>query len=145
MHKRPLKNSKERKTDEVLSPCPLCGTTYAEKETLSALDALLRSHLELCAILRSVGRRMLRSENEDNVPSDRLRKALRRAENIQHMLKSPEAHPKGVEGSEATDYSASWQGREEPLTDEATAPNDFQRRTRLTRPRSLRIVRLPPA
>ncbi len=141
MEKKSLEESKEGKpTDAVPSPCPLCGTTDTERSAISSLDTLLQSHLELCAVLRLVGRQLLRYEHEHNHPFDKLRTALRRAENIQHALKLLETHPKALKRFDSSDSSGY-----EPVTNEVPVRKKAQRRNRLRRPRSLRVVRLPPA
>jgi hypothetical protein len=59
------------------------------------MDQLLRSHAELCATLRLAGRQMLQFEKQGDESLDRIRKVLRRADNVRKALPSPGEVPDG--------------------------------------------------
>jgi hypothetical protein len=73
---------------EAAPPCPYCGTTHSEKFALSLVDQLYHSHAELSASLRLAGRQMLRFELQGHESLERIRKVLRRADNIREALDS---------------------------------------------------------
>lgn len=78
--------------------CPSCGTVNGAESALSLMDQLARSHAELCATLRLVGRQMLRFEKQTDGSLQKVREVLKRADHIRKALQSPdglpEAHPK---------------------------------------------------
>jgi hypothetical protein len=89
------KLSKRRKQIRVVSqpveavpPCPCCGITPGEKFALSLMDQLYESHAELSAALRLAGRQMLRFELHGHESLEKIRKVLRRADNIREALES---------------------------------------------------------
>ncbi len=73
---------------EAAPPCPYCGTTRSEKFALSLMDQLFQSHAELSTALRLAGRQMLRFELQGHESLERIRKVLRRADNIREALES---------------------------------------------------------
>ena len=75
---------------EAAPPCPYCGTTRSEKFALSLMDQLYQSHAELSTALRLAGRQMLRFELQGHESLERIRKVLRRADNIREALESSE-------------------------------------------------------
>ena len=66
--------------------CPYCATTRSDKFALSLLEQLFQSHAELSAVLRLTGRQMLRFEMQGHESLERIRKALKRADNIRDAL-----------------------------------------------------------
>src|ERR1700727_1785394 len=81
------------KPGDVAPPCPYCGTTHSAKYALSLMDQLFQSHAELSAVLRLAGRQMLRFEMQGHESLGRIRKALRRADNIREALESSDEPP----------------------------------------------------
>jgi hypothetical protein len=81
------------KPGDVAPPCPYCGTTHSAKYALSLKDQLFQSHAELSAVLRLAGRQMLRFEMQGHESLERIRKALRRADNIREALESSDQPP----------------------------------------------------
>lgn len=72
---------------EVAPQCPYCGT-HSDKFALSLMDQLFQSHAELSAVLRLAGRQMLRFEMQGHESLERIRKVLKRADNIRQVLES---------------------------------------------------------
>jgi hypothetical protein len=81
------------KPGEAAAPCPYCGTTHSAKYALSLMDQLFQSHAELSTVLRLAGRQMLRFEMQGHESLERIRKALRRADNIREALESSDEPP----------------------------------------------------
>ena len=81
------------KPGDVAPPCPYCGTTHSAKYALSLMDQLFQSHAELSAVLRLAGRQMLRFEMQGHESLERIRKVLRRADNIREALESSDEPP----------------------------------------------------
>jgi hypothetical protein len=90
MVKKPSKRHKQ--IEAVTGPgehapqCPYCATTRTDKFALSLLEQLFQSHAELSAVLRLAGRQMLRFEMQGHESLERIRKALKRADNIRDAL-----------------------------------------------------------
>jgi len=156
MGKKPSKRRRQRlaitEPERALPQCPYCGTTNIEKSALSGLDGLFRSHAELCTALRSVGRQMLRFEKHDGQSLDNIRKVLKRATNIRRTLRIPEdvLDPPGQldDLAPALPVAASECSPGEPSSDapiRKDVQKDAQRKHRLTRPHSLRILKFPTA
>jgi hypothetical protein len=125
------------------APCPCCGITDLEKLGLSLMDQVLRSHAELRKALRLAGRLVLRSERQDHHSLEQIRGALKRAENISKSLNIrddlPEDHMEKLFLAAPTVA--------EVTTDRAVnvglVKKSVPKRTRLTRPHSLRIIKSP--
>lgn len=151
------KLSKPRKLSRMVTQggqlsCPYCGTTNNAKSVLALLDPLFRSQDELCAILRQVGRQMLRFEGQDDESLERMRKVLRRADNVRKALQSLDELPVELTRTAQDELAelavdlpglASEPGSDQPIVD-VPAHKSVQRRTRLIRPRSLCIIKFPP-
>lgn len=151
------RSSKRRKQSRLLTrpvetqpPCPYCGTGISEKSALSLLDQLLRSHAELCVTLRSAGRQMLQHEKQSDGSLERIRHALKRAENIRKALPSREGDELPVAPKDADDLVgdalrlASDLNPDQALTG-GTIRKNAPQRAHLNRPRSLRVIRFPTA
>lgn len=130
--------------------CPYCGITQTEKSAVSLMDQLIRSHSELCATLRLAGRQILQSGTQGNRPLDEIRKVLKRADNIRKALKHPSELPEASNASaedeivvDAPMLAAEFSP--EQLVNEGPVRKRVQRKTRLARPRSLRLIRFPTA
>jgi hypothetical protein len=129
--------------------CPHCGVTNGQITTSALGDQLLQSHAELCAHLRFIGRQMLRFERQTDGSLDRVRQALRRAENIRKALESSVVAPvmTNVNPDEllltapapGSEISANQSGPEPSFR--KTSP----KRARLNKPRSLRLIKFPGA
>ena len=151
-----MKPSKRRKpTRAVTEPraaaprCPYCGITDSEKSALSLMDQLVRSHTELCAALRLTGRQMLRLEKQGDGSLERIRKVLKRADNVRKVLEIPDESREAAKNlknidevavevpTPASEYSP------DQVVDNGSKRKSVQRRTRLTRPNALRVVRFP--
>ena len=61
----------------------------ARKLPCPMMDQLFRSHTELCATLRLAGRQMLQFEQQADESLERIRKVLKRADNIRKALENP--------------------------------------------------------
>ena len=137
--------------------CPHCGTTDADRSVLSSLDNLLRSHLELCTELRQIGRQLLHFEQQDGTPGqksrslDRMRKVLRRAENIRRSLKTtavgadPEAFADGANVTLPSDPDFN---APEPSDIESGATDTVENpknKGRVARSRAQRVINFPAA
>jgi hypothetical protein len=100
MGKRSSKGSKPRRvaTDpgEAHIHCPYCGTVNGDKSALSLMDQLSRSHAELCATLRLVGRQMLRFEKQADGSLEKVREVLKRADHIRKALQNPDGSPEAL-------------------------------------------------
>ena len=89
--------------DNRCPPCPCCGAKASEPLPLVRYDTLLESHLELCAELRQIGRRLLNSDDEHlssmakSQLLDRMRRVLRRADHFRRNWK-PAMIGSAVEG-----------------------------------------------
>jgi hypothetical protein len=98
MAKRPSKVRQQSRVvaepGEARLQCPYCGTVDGEKSALSLLDQLLQSHSELSARLRLAGRQMLRFENQGGGSLEKVREALKRADNIRKTLHHLEGLPR---------------------------------------------------
>ena len=73
--------------------CPHCGTIRNEKSATFLVDQLFQSHAELCTMLRSAGRQILRFENEDGGSLEKIRRVLKRADHIRQTLRGPDELP----------------------------------------------------
>jgi hypothetical protein len=71
---------------EGLPQCPYCGGTPAEILTSAAIDELYRSHAELCAAIRLVGRQTVRLRKQEEDSLNLIRGILERAENIRKSV-----------------------------------------------------------
>lgn len=138
MGKRSSKRSKPRRvvTDpgEAQIHCPYCGTVNANKTALSLVDQLSRSHAELCAALRLVGRQLLRFENQADGSLEKVREVLKRADHIRKALQSPDGSPDPLNKTDQEELVVEAQ---EPA---ATAGKSVPTRARS---RSLHIIRFP--
>jgi hypothetical protein len=137
MGKRSSKGSKPRRvvTDprEAQIHCPYCGTVNADKSALSLMDQLSRSHAELCAALRLVGRQMLRFEKQADGSLEKVREVLKRADHIRKALQSPDGLPDALQ---KTDQEKLVRTRKPAAAIGKNAPKG-------ARSRSLHIVRFP--
>jgi hypothetical protein len=148
MAKKPSKEyqpSHTAQSDEAMPHCPYCGTTNGEKSALALMEQLYRSHTELRATLRSACRQMLPFEKQSNTSLERVRKVLKRADNIQKMLRSPKDLVETL-NSATLDREAPIPASGHALDDvleEASTPKTRPRRNRLMRPHALRVLRFP--
>ncbi len=113
------------------------------------MDQLFRSHTELCAALRLAGRQMLRLEQQGDGSLERIRKALKRADNVRKMLEIPDESRAAIKNLKNIDEivveappSAAECSPDQGIENSPMRKN-VQKRTRLTRPNSLRVVRFP--
>jgi hypothetical protein len=131
---------------EAAPPCPYCGTTHNEKFALSLLDQLFQSHAELSAVLRLAGRQMLRFEMQGHESLERIRKALKRADNIREALENCDEPPPAGKTPYELRVSAPPQlavfGSEQVLR-ESPIPKSPQRRKRPVSPRPPGLFRIP--
>jgi hypothetical protein len=133
--------------NEAQPTCAYCGTTKSEKSALFLLDQLLRSQEELCATVRQVGRRMLRFEDQDDGSLDRIRRVLKRADNVRKSLRSleelPEAPSAAIEATLEREVSGlASESRSGQLMPDVAVHKRVQK-SRLSTPRSLRVIRFP--
>ena len=146
MGKRTSRRSNPRlinKDEDGVSRCPYCGTTQDERSTLSILENLVQSQAELCLVLRLAGRQLLPFAKQDDQTLERIRKALKRAENIRKTVGSPEEPQRDAdELSAATETPASGYIPDLPL-DDAPIRKSAQKKSRLTRPYSLAVLKFP--
>jgi len=151
-----MKPSKRRKPSRAVSQpreaaplCPYCGTANSEKSALSDMDQLVRSHTELCAALRLAGRQMLRFETQGDGSLERIRKVLKRADNIRKVLEIPDESREAVKNLRNIEEivveapAPAAERSPDQVVDDGSNRKSVQRRTRLTRPHSLRVVRFP--
>jgi hypothetical protein len=150
MGDKPSKRRKQSRVvtrpDEPLPRCPSCGITTSERSALSLMDQLFRSHVELCAALRSAGRQILRLENQDDQSLRKIRGVLKRADNIRRVLIGPNDFPETASNTYELVVDATTPVDENSLDqaqNDAPIRKGVQRRSRLIRPHSLRIVRFP--
>ena len=150
MGKKPSKRRKE--SGAVTHPadtaplCPYCGITNSEKSAVSFMDQLFRSHAELCAALRLAGRQMSGFEKQGGESLEKIRKVLKRADNIRKVLKMPDETLDGPKKLydlvvDAPSPFAAYSS-EEPMNDGPTRKG-AQRKSRLTRPHSQYLLRFP--
>jgi len=145
MDKRPFKGrgqTMSTQTADTSLRCPQCGTTNGEKFTLSMLDALLKSHAELCTTLRQVGRHLLSFEDRGGQTLDKIRTVLKRAENVRKTLAVPNEKQENMDEM----LSAPAAKALEPSVDSASEVpmrKSAQGKGRVTRPRSMGILRFP--
>jgi hypothetical protein len=148
------KNSKLHKQSRMITQqgkpqnhCPYCGLVNQESAAVSLMDQLSRSHFELCASLRLAGRQMLRFEKQDDESLERIRKVLKRADNIRGVLQRLDESgesPKAMDEDELADASSlASQYTTDQVVNEVAIRKSVQRKNRLTRPRSLRVIRFP--
>ena len=118
MGKKPPRRQKQGRVEpgEALPFCPYCGTTDAEKAALSRMDRLLQLHTELCAALRLAGRQMLRFEKQEDESLQRLRKVLKRADNLHKALKGPDQLPEAGVPTPPSEYRSDHAGHDGPLS-----------------------------
>jgi hypothetical protein len=92
---------------------------------------------------------MLQLDTQGKRPLDEIRKALKRADNILKALKNPGELPKtqnGIAEEEelAVDVPAlAAEVTPEKVVNEGPTRKSAERKTRLTRPRSLRLIKFP--
>ena len=149
------KSSKRRKQTEAAAQsrqvqprCPYCGTIDSEKSALSLMDQLFRSHAELSAALRLAGRQILQFEQHGDESLERIRKVLRRAENVRKMLQSPNESPEGLKNVEQDKLEADApapapEHSPDKAVNEAQVRKSVRRKPVHPRQRSLRIIRFP--
>jgi hypothetical protein len=107
------------------------------------LDSLFRSHEELCTVLRLFGRQMLQLHRDD--PSlGRIREVLKRADNIRRQLRVEEESSKHIDELLTGGATSPSEHSGGPVINDAPLPKRIQKRNRLTRPYSLRVLRFPP-
>jgi hypothetical protein len=113
------------------------------------MDQLVLSHTELCAALRLAGRQMLRFSTQRDGSLERIRKVLKRADNLRKVLEIPDESREALQNLKNIDEiavegptSAAECNPDQGLADSAIR-NSVQRRSRLTRPNSMRVVRFP--
>jgi len=136
-----MENLTNPQASELLPPCPLCGTTNAEKSVLSAFGDLVHSHAELRAAVRSVGRQMLHFAKHDGESLERLRIVLKRADNIRRTLRLPDDYqelPMKINRPVMPEAPS----QAEPAMDDTASHKRVQRK-RMSQPRSLRVIRFP--
>jgi hypothetical protein len=105
------------------------------------LENLVQSNLELCTALRLIGRQMLRYEKQDGESLNRVRKVLKRAENIRRTLRVPNESLETEKSETNADSPSEYIPEQE--VNEAAVGKDVQRKGRLVRPRSLRLLKFP--
>jgi hypothetical protein len=136
MGKRSSKGSKPRRVAteprEAQIHCPYCGTVSGDNSTLSLMDQLSRSHAELCATLRLVGRQMLPFEKQADGSLEKVREVLKRADNIRKALQSPDGLPDALQKTD-----------QEKLVVKARKPAASTSVPKRAGSRSLHIVRFP--
>jgi len=148
MGKKPSKRGKQTlvatQPGEGLSHCPFCGTINLEKSALSLTDQLFRSHAELCTALRLAGRLLLAFEKQDHQSLQKIREVLKRADNIRKSLGIADEMPEAprntyefVADPPTPEYDDDQAMQDGPIRKRT------QRRTRLTRPYPLRILKFP--
>lgn len=124
--------------DSQASHCVHCGTAKLENLDLSLIDQLFRSHAELSAALRWTGRQMLRFEHHDHHSLEKLRGALRRAENIRRTLNISADSPQDQKQTEESPASA------QPVVSEySDQPALKKRKSRLSRSNSFGVIKFP--
>jgi hypothetical protein len=125
--------------------CPYCGTMNSEKTVLSLMDQLLRSHAELSSTLRLAGRQMLQFEKRGDESLERIRKVLRRADNVRKLLPGTDELPEALKNAEADHLVMAAPGPAAEYSPDqiANQARKNQNKARLTRPRSSRIIRFP--
>lgn len=134
---------------EAAPRCPYCGITNSEKSALSLMDQLFLSHTELCAALRLAGRQMLRFETERDGSLERIRRVLKRADNVRKGLEIPgelrEAARNLRNIDELTVEAPASALEYSPAQDAADSQirKSVQRRTRRTRANLPLVVKFP--
>jgi hypothetical protein len=126
--------------DNQASNCVHCGTTNLENPDLSLIDQLVRSHAELSAALRWTGRQMLRFEHHDHDALEKIRETLRRAENIRRTLSTSADSPPDLKPTEESRVNP------QAVVSQCSDQRNFkstQRKTRLSRAHSLRVIKFP--
>ena len=132
--------------DDLTLHCQHCGAASAETPALSLLDQIVRSHAELSTVLRWAGRQILRFEHPDHQALEKMRDTLKRAENIRRTLSVSADFAqdmKRVKHPLAADETAVAPTEVGQATDDEPVQEAMPKRTRLTRPRSLQILRFP--
>jgi U3 small nucleolar RNA-associated protein 14 len=140
--KRNAPKKSQMLSNQKTPPIPLSSTNGEEKSPAHALEALLQSHEELTSMLRSVGRRMIQDESDEDELLHRMRRMLRRADRIRHAIQIHDEDGglfKLEEDPRIEDYPIP---AEEPVRN---VPARKSRGTghRLTRPHALRVIKLP--
>ena len=110
------------------------------------MDQLFRSHTELCATLRLAGRQMLQFEQQPNGSLETIRKVLKRADNLRKALQNTEELPEAPQPAEDLVVDAQNPVPEfsvEKIVNEVPRRKGVQKKARLARPRSLRIISFP--
>lgn len=128
MFEKPLQQLEEPKS----RPEPGEDFSYEEWASSSSLRSLLRSHAELCSVLRSAGRQISRLEGDVNFLS-KVRETIRNAEVLRKSWKSPGRPSLAV-------------GPELPQEIYALSPTQTVARKgsrRMTRPRRQRVLKFP--
>jgi hypothetical protein len=125
--------------------CPNCGKTNVDKQALLDLESLVHSHVELCAALRLIGRQLLNFEKQDSYLLNKVREVLKQAENVRRTLDIPNVSGEpdnSLDEPAAPPITPSEDGIV-PKTIDNQPRSGVQRKGRLTRPRSLRILKFP--
>ena len=112
------------------------------------MDQLFRSHAELSAALRLAGRQILQFEQHGDESLERIRKVLRRAENVRKMLQSPNESPEGLKNVEQDKLEADApapapEHSPDKAVNEAPSRKSVQSRTHRARSLTLRIIKFP--
>jgi hypothetical protein len=149
------KSSRRRSQGQVVTQpgeaqphCPYCGRMNNERAALSLMDQLFLSHTELYATLRLAGRQILQSDKQSHGSLEKIRKVLKRADNMRKALQSADELPETLKKMDQDELAvnapetASEYGPDKAVNG-GPAPKNVQKRTRLARPRSLRIIRFP--
>ena len=117
-----------------------------EKTVLSLMDQLLRSHAELSSTLRLAGRQMLQFEKRGDESLERIRKVLRRADNVRKLLPGTDELPEALKNPDADHMVMAASTPASEYSPDQVANEEIrktQTKTRLSRPRSSRLIRFP--
>jgi hypothetical protein len=141
-----LENQGLVENDDVTLHCQNCGATSTGNSALSLLDQIVRSHTELSTVLRWAGRQISRFEDPDHQALEKIRETLKRADNIRRTLRVPAdfaQDKKQVKYPLAADATVVGPTEVCPAMHGEAVQQAMPKRTRLTRPRSLQILKFP--
>jgi hypothetical protein len=127
---------RRRKQGQVNSPEAAHDRPCDEPADSATFENLLRSHSELCAILRLAGRQILRLGGDDE-SLERIRQTLKSAETLRRAWKNPD--------QTATDLPSvpGMLGSEHASAASEARNTDHPRTGRLSRPHAHRVLRFP--
>ena len=128
---------------QLSSDCLRSGTKNKHKLDLAMLDRLFESHAELCTTLRLVGREMLHVDKHNRQTLDKIRRVLKQAENVRRALRMPNESPYGIDELPEAAGTSFLESKPAGTTNEARRRTSLQKKSRLSRPRSLGVVEFP--